>query len=236
MKISVEQTPKQTLSQNVLSNVSTVSIVHLPGYRLSSTVSTASFLRRQYPHLTVIPHIAARNIKNKKELHENCEHFHNLGIKNVLTVGGSKNYGDCYGNVLDLHKDIQDKNYGFKFFCGVYPQHESSKFVDEKKYVKFERGITQVCLNVSLLKRLDQKTIIGVPSNCSAGELLRFVRICGITRTFREAAPNLIGLKYLSYSGFNTAKFVKKLDNQFDIHVFNFGNLDKTINSLKNLL
>ncbi len=236
MKISVEQTPKQKLSQNVLSNVDSVSVTHLPGTRLSETVTAISNLRRQNSRIKIIPHIAARNLKNKKELYDNCDRFVDLGVKDVLIIGGSRKYGNCYGNAFDLLKDLKDKEYGFNFLCGVYPQHETHDSVTETKYTKFARGITQICLNLSLLKQFDQKTIVGVPSNCTAKELLKFIKLCGIARTTREIIPNVVGVKYLSCSGFNTAKFVKKLDNQFDIHVFNFGNLDKTVNSLIKLL
>lgn len=235
MKISVEQTPKQSLSENVINSVNSVSIVHLPGVPLSNTVPTINALRRKKSNLKIIPHIAARNLKNKKELYENCKRFADLGVKNILVVGGSKQYGSCYGNAFDILKDIEDADYQFNFLCGIYPHKETPTDVELKKYTKFSKGITQICLNAKLLRKFNSNTTIGVPSNCDIKSLIKFAKICGITKTTKEIISNLKGLKYISYSGFNTYKFVKNLNDQFDIHVFNFGKLDKTINSLKKL-
>jgi len=232
MKISVEQTPKQKLSQYVIDHVDAVSIVHLPGIHLSNTIATIQKIRRQNQFINIIPHIAARNLKNKKELYDNCDLFQSLGIKNILLIGGSNPTGNCYGDVRGVYEDIIKKEYDFKLLCGVYPQHETPKQVFINKYDKFSRGITQICLNLHLINKFDSRTIVGVPSNCSASELLKFIKLCGITRTVREALPNISGLKYLSHSGFNTAKFISKLDGDRDIHIFNFGNLEKTIKNI----
>jgi len=236
MKISVEQTPNQKLSQYVVDSVDAVSIVHLPGTHLSNTITAIEKLQRQNQSINIIPHIAARTLKNKKELYNNCEAFRDLGIKDILLIGGSRPTGNCYGDIRGAYDDIVKKEYGFNLLCGVYPQHETPKQISTKKYDKFSRGISQICLNLRLINKFDSKTIVGVPSNCSASALLKFIKLCGITRTAREALPNIAGLKYLSRSGFNTAKFVSKLDGDRDIHIFNFGNLEKTVVSLEKLL
>lgn len=236
MKISVEQTPRQKISPYVLEHVDSVSIVHLPKNRLSETLHTIADLQRQNKNIKIIPHIAARSLKSKEELFSNCDKFAEMGIKDVLIIGGGTKTGYCYSSAFGVYEDILNENYKFNMMCGVYPQNETSTEVDDNKYSKFTRGITQVCLSCRLLNQFDNRTIVGVPSNCSAKELIRFIKLCGVARSIREAIPNIVGAKYISFSGFNTAKFVGDLSGDRDIHIFNFGNLEKTVRSLQKLL
>ena len=233
MKISVEQTPKQKISDYVLGNVNSVSIVHLPGSPLGNSTRTVSSLRKRTTKINVIPHIAARNLKNKKELFDACDKFLDYGIRDLLLIGGSKARGSCYGNAHDVQNDLLEKDYNFNYFCGIDPNQETHQQVKEKKYNRFDRGISQICFNHKLLNAFDSRTVVGVPSNCSAKDLFKFVKLCGVTKTAKEAATNIAGLRYISYYGFNTVKFVQKLNKNQDIHIFNFGNLDNTIKALK---
>jgi len=236
MKISVEQTPRQMMSPYILNHVDSVSIVHLPKNRLSETLHTIAALQQQNKDIKIIPHIAARSLKNKDELFSNCDKFAEMGIEDVLIIGGGTSTGHCYSSAFGVYEDILHKGYKFNMICGVYPQAETSTEVNDSKYSKFTRGITQVCLNHRLLNQFDNRTIVGVPSNCSAKELLRFIKLCGVARSIREAIPNVVGAKYVSFSGFNTAKFVGDLSGDRDIHIFNFGNLENTVRSLQKLL
>jgi len=232
VNITVEQTPKQKLSDSIIDKVNSVSIVHLPGIRLSESIRTATSLRRSNSTVNIIPHIAARNIKNKQELFSSCERFQDLGISDVLLIGGGRKTGDCYGNTDVVLRDIQDKGYSFqKIICGVYPQKETIESVQSTKYKYYSGGITQLCFNLKQLRSFSDSTTIGVPSNCSLTELFRFVQFCGIAKSTREMLCNLKGAKYMTYYGFNTAKFVADIEAA-NIHVFNFGNLEKTIESL----
>lgn len=232
VKISVEQTPKQKLSKYILDNVDAVSIVHLPGMNLSTTINTITSIRRTHPSVTIIPHIAARNLKNKKELFSNCEKFIDVGIDDILIIGGGNKYGSCYGGAEAVIDDLLMEGFQFnRMLCGVYPQNESYASVKENKYTKFSGGISQMCFNLKLLRKFDKDTTIGVPSNCSVKELLKFVKLCGVVRTAKETISSLRGLQYLSYSGFNTRRFAEDLRAD-SIHIFNFGNLEKTVKSL----
>lgn len=236
MKISVEQTPKQELPDYVLEHIDSVSVVHLPGRRLTDTIHTITSIKRKNKKVKIIPHIAARSLKNKNELFTNCDKFVDLGIEDILLIGGSTKTGSCYADAFNVYDDIKNKDYKFNTICGVYPQHETNLEIENKKYKKFSRGITQICLNHRLLTQFDNKTIIGVPSKCSANDLLKFIKICGVGRSIKEAIPNIAGVKYLSVTGFNTAKFVRDLSGNPDIHIFNFGNIENTIRSLQKLL
>jgi len=236
MNITVEQTPRQKLSSYILEHVNSVSIVHIPGTQLSDSIHTITSIKKQGKKVNLIPHIAARTLKNKNELYENCKKFLDLGIKDILIVGGSADTGICYSNAFEVYNDIQCKNYQFNLLCGVYPVHENKTEVDNIKYTKFTRGVTQVCLNHHLLNQFDKKTIIGVPSKCSIKSLLKFIKICGVGQSIYEVKKNISGFKYISFSGFDTNRFVKNLKNNNDIHIFNFGNMENTIKSLQKLL
>ena len=61
--------------------------------------------------------------------------------------------------------------------------------------------------------------------------LLKYMRICGLISSFKLTAGNLVGLQYINKNGFNTSKFVSHLNHE-QIHLYNFGRLDQTLQSL----
>ena len=58
------------------------------------------------------------------------------------------------------------------------------------------------------------------------------MRICGVTESFKHILGNLAGIQYINKNGFNTSKFVSALNHE-QIHLYNFGRLDQTLESLE---
>jgi len=230
MDISVEKTPKQKLSQYAVDTASSVSITHLPKTDLSRVKNAAIELNQQAGSAKAVAHIAARNIQSQSELHENCIAMRKAGVDKVLLIGGSTYEGKVYQTFYEVRNEIED--YGFKMYCGVYPQSETYSNMQWTKYMHFEGGISQLCFNPRLLNTWEKKTRFGVATNCTLNGLWKYAKLCGLTDSVAYAVGNLRGLTYVSAKGFNTVKFVKDLRNN-PIHLYNFGKLDQTLLQLE---
>jgi len=226
MKVSVEKTPKQKMSQYVVDTATSVSITHLPKNSFETVIDAAIEINQQAGSAKAIPHIGARNLYTESELHENIIRAKKAGINKVLIIGGSSPEGKAYRNALEVHHAIAD--YGFEMLCGVYPQDEDFEFAQMTKYSKFSKGITQMCLNPRILNKWQDKTIPGLPTNCSVEGLYKYLKICGLTKSIGYIVGNLAGVKYIDKNGFNTQKFADKLIHD-QVHLYNFGRMDQTL-------
>ena len=230
MKVSVEKTPSQKVSQYAINTAATVSITHLAGHDFSQVVNAAIEVNDRAGKAKAMPHIAARNIHTEAGLHKALDKAKEAGIDKVLVIGGSERKGRAFQGVDEVYSAIS--RYGFEMYCGVYPQKEAfNQVLFSTKYNKFSKGITQLCLNSKVLNTWQDRTIIGVPTNCSIEGLLKYMRICGLTESFKHIVGNLVGIRYINKNGFNTSKFVSRLNHE-QIHLYNFGRLDQTLQSL----
>ena len=229
MKISVEKTPNQKMSQYAINTATTVSITHLPKTYFTEVVNAAIDINELAGKAKAMPHIAARNLHSERGLHANLSKAKKAGIDKVLLIGGSERKGKVFQGVDELYRAIA--RYDFELYCGVYPQEESFNHALLTKYGKFSNGITQLCFNSKVLNRWKNRTIVGVPTNCSVNGLLKYMRLCGLTESFKHIVGNLVGIQYINKNGFNTRKFVSHLNHE-QIHLYNFGRLDQTLQSL----
>ena len=231
MKISVEKTPNQKMSQYAIDTATTISITHLPNKAyFSQVVNAAIDINELAGEAKAMPHIAARNLGSEAGLHIALDRAKEAGIDKVLIIGGSERKGRAFQGVDEVCRAIA--RYDFEMYCGVYPQEESFNHTVLTKYGKFSKGITQLCLNSKLLNKWENKTIAGVPTNCSIEGLLKYMKLCGLTESFKHIIENLVGIQYINKNGFNTSKFVSRLNHE-QIHLYNFGRLDQTLKSLE---
>ena len=231
IKISVEKTPNQKISQYAIDTATTVSITHLPKIYFSQVVNAAMDINDLAGKAKAMPHIAARNLHSERGLHASLDRAKEAGIDKVLIIGGSEKRGKVFQGVNEVYSVIT--RYGFEMYCGVYPQKEAfNQRLFSTKYAMFSKGITQLCLNSKLLNKWQNKTIAGVPTNCSIEGLLKYMKICGLTESFKHIIENLVGIQYINKNGFNTSKFVSRLNHE-QIHLYNFGKLDQTLIDLE---
>jgi 5,10-methylenetetrahydrofolate reductase len=226
MKVSVEKTPNQKMSQYAIDVATTISITHLPKTYFSQVVNAAIDINEIAGKAKAMPHIAARNIHTEAGLHKALDKAKEAGIDKVLVIGGSERKGRAFQGVDELYNAITQ--YDFEMYCGVYPQEE---VFPSYKYEQFSKGITQLCFNSKVLNRWKNRTIVGVPTNCSINGLLKYMRLCGLTESFKHIIGNLEGIQYINKGGFNTSKFVSRLNHE-QIHLYNFGRLDQTLRDL----
>ena len=229
MFLSVEQTAYQTLPKSVVSACNQVTITHLPTHSLTKSIDTVKKINDQAGTQKAVPHIAARNLQSEAELLNSCQAFFDEGVNTVLIIGGDRKFGNYYSSAFEICQVI--KGFRFKKICGVYPQTESFSYVKNKKYSSFSEGITQFCLKPAILNQFQESTRIGVPSQCSIQQLIKFAKRCGLLQSFKMGLQNIEGIRYFDYNGFKTKHFVNRLANQ-RIHVYNFGKLENTVASL----
>ena len=228
MHISVEKTVKQKLSNNIVSTAERVSIVHLPHQSLDLVADAAIRLNDQAGSSKAIPHVAARIIRSQPELDSFIQTCLNNSINTVLLIGGNPTTGIVYQNAFDVAKQFAGTD--IKLLCGRYPEKDTKSGIARKLLV-FDGSISQLCLNPSLLKNFTNWTTVGVPSMTDAAGIWRYLKLCGAGSSAKYLLQSWRGVFYLNSKGFDTKRFVDAVGhNQY--HVYNFGNLEKTLESL----
>lgn len=239
LNLSVEQTPKKILagnvSETVVNNVDYITIPHIGDNSLKVTCKSISQLSDAYGvHPSrVIPHIAARSIRSKKELIEAVNNFKDLGIERLLIVGGNSALTRGPYPGADSVRRRAVELYRFKTYCGVYPDTESVSGVYLYKYDHFDGGITQLCLSPSKLESYNVNTRIGIPSKANWDGLYRYMKLCGVGPSLRYPLRNIVGFaRFMTFDGFNTTKLVRAVQPHTTFHVYDFGRLEETVEEL----
>lgn len=240
LNLSVEQTPKKILGGNVseyvVNNVDYITIPHLPNNKLKTSYESTKALADQHgvDPARIIPHIAARSISTKAELTRQVKNFNDIGVKEILIVGGNPKYPrGPYENAEDVRLRI-NKIAKFKTLCGVYPDIESPSGVYLSKYDHFrDGGVTQLCLSPSKLDSYKANTRIGIPSKANWDGLYRYMKLCGVGPSLRYPLRNIVGFaRFMTFDGFNTTKLVRAVQPHTTFHVYDFGRIEETVEEL----
>ena len=231
MNLSTEKTPQKKLSKFTLDNVSNVNITHLPIHDLKAVGLACDELNQQAGCNKAVPHVAARNIKNKQELEDFVEFCKSKGIDKALVIGGSipRSKTNAFQNDVQVATILKSAN--ITTDCGIYPQNETELEIKIKLDI-FNNVITQLCMNPDAINNLPLlETIrIGVPSMCSVRGIYKYLRLCG-NQSYKYIFKNWMALNYLGSDGIKVDKFIGKLKFS-NYHIYNFGKLDETIDKL----
>lgn len=234
MIISTEKTPDQKLSKNILESVSAINVTHLPGHSLEKVAIACDKVNQKAGIIKSVPHVAARNVSNLKELKTFIHFCSSNHIKNVLVIGGSvPRFGQTFENDWQI-RDILKKE-GFQVNCGLYPQNENISEI-KRKLMEYDGAVTQVCMNKNTLMKLplSDKISIGIPSMCTAKGIYKYLRLCG-NKSYKYVFKNWKASLYLSSEGLRVDNFVKGLPFK-NYHIYNFGKLEKTIENVKKVV
>lgn len=242
LNLSVEQTPrkinKKEVSEYVLNNVDYITIPHLPTNPLKVTSKSISKLSDRYgvDPSRVIPHIGARNLTSKAELTRQVKNFKDIGVQNLLLVGGHQNVPmGPFAQDDDLFRHVR-RIHNFKIYCGIYPGEQTVSGVTLNKYSRYDGGFSQLCLSTRTLSKYKASTRIGVPSRADWDGLWKYMKICGVGPSLRYPIRNVGGiLRFMTYNGFDTTRFVRALQPHTHFHVYDFGRLEETIEDLLDL-
>lgn len=236
--ISVEQTPNKIekgLSDTVLTHSDQITIPHLPGSRLTVSRKAVQTLveRDNVNPTTIVPHVAARNIKNKAELTKFLNEVYDIGVRHLIVVGGSDNVTSksVYHSAFNMIDSAGKRINRFTIAIGYDPLYRSSGFLNYE-------GITQLNLSVSTLAQQELFVRIGVPSMASLSGLWRYIRMCGVGPSIRYPLRNIWGLIRYTHptKGFKTLQFMEdvtaarsKHGRPTNFHIYDFGRIDQTL-------
>ena len=231
MNLSTEKTPHQKLSNFTVDNVSAVNITHLATDNLNKVAIACDELNQQAGSNKAIPHVAARNIKGEKELEVFLKFCKSKEINKVLVIGGSiprnKN------NIFQTDQEIANilKKSGITVDCGIYPQSETEVEIRAKLKI-FENAVTQMCMDTKAINNLPllRNIRIGIPSMCSVKGIYKYLKLCG-NDSYKYIFKNWKAINYIGNDGIKVDKFIQELKFS-NYHIYNFGNLDKTIRKL----
>ena len=231
MNLSTEKTPQQKLSNFSVENVTAINITHLLINDLKEVAEASDELNQQAGCNKAIPHVAARNIKNEIELENFINFCISKKIDRALVIGGSvpRKSNNIFKNDVDVASILKSAN--ITVDCGIYPQNETDLEIETKLEI-FNNAITQLCMDPDAINNLPfLDTIrIGVPSMCSVNGIYKYLQLCG-NQSYKYIFKNWKALKYLSNEGIMVDKFIKNLKFN-NYHIYNFGNLEKTIRKL----
>ena len=241
MKITIEKTLNGKLSQFIVDSVDGVYVTHLPGTSLETVAEEADRINQQAGKNLAVPHCAVRNIETRREFTDFISKCRKANLHKILVIGGSEQAGKVFQNDEQLlfYKDLYTMYKTFpnlEFECGLYPQTQTLQFMKNKVYSesRFCGGITQLCMDVRLLKSVGEyigdSVKIGIPSICSASGLFRYLKLCG-NKSFKYILTNWRGIFYLKNGKFDVKRFTSLIQHD-RYHVYNFGKLEKTIETL----
>ena len=230
MNVTVEKTPRQTLSRFVLNNVNYVNITHLPIHSLDTVVYSCDELNQSVGTNKAIPHVAARNIKSMNELDSFIEFSKRKKINKALVIGGAIKKSNVFENAYDVARIL--RNEGFHIYCGLYPQSEKWFPKIENKLNFYNGGITQLCFDTDTINELplNDKIRIGISSISTPQGIYKYLKLCG-EGSWKYIFQNWRAIKYISHKSFKINKLLSAI--KFDkYHIYNFGKLEQTIEEI----
>jgi len=233
MKISVETTPStKLLSKTLMAELDAVSVTHLPGQPFQHTVDRVNQINDLIGAPLAFPHLAARNFVSHSELTNGLQSMGTL--RQVLIVGGGHPNGRVFLGIDDVCTVLEDLNHSANRHCSIDPNTHTYAKTLMGRYSRYDYGFNQLCLNPKRLATFKTQTVFCLPTQAQPAVLTRFIKRCGVRSTFRGIWHNMNFYHYITGTSFDVNRFwrdIGRLDN--DVHFYNVGKLEKTIDEFK---
>jgi methylenetetrahydrofolate reductase (NADPH) len=210
---------------NALEPNSYIAVTCSPTKGVDETLAMASRLADR--GFKVVPHVAARMVKNKAHLREIIKRLDNLPIISLFVPGGDadKPVGD-YHKALDLLRDIADIDHKFaEIGVGAHPEGHpiasDEELMDQllKKQEFANYMVTQMCFDASRIKNwlsdvrnrgIGLPVWIGLPGSADRNSLLKTSLRIGVGDSVR----------YLKRQARNTARLMASKEYRPDELLF----------------
>ena len=200
----------------------------------------------------VVPHLAARMIKDRSELSAIIGRLGAAGINEVFVVGGDADDPGRFPDALALLQEMEDIGHGFADI-GITGYPEGHPFIsgdqlrqaliDKQRYATYV--VTQMCFDVPAIEnwirgsRIDGVRLpvkVGVPGVSDPVKLMGIASRIGVGTSVRFLAKNRKAIWRLVRSGqYKPDKLIREL-GQLDpglgfkgLHVFTFNQIGPTI-------
>ena len=217
-----------------LPKVKNVYITMLPGNDYKEIVKKAAELSRS--GFNPVPHFPARSIKNVEELKDYANRCKDIGVKQVLVIGGSAQpIGDFHCSSQLLETGLFE---GFKIGIAGHPDGSpdisdsdlEKAMIDKKPHADYI--VTQWCLDVKPISTFISKQAlpvhVGITGPLKISSLLKFANIVG-------AKNSIIFLKSNVSKAVDLLKprdpndIIEKLKGSTEnFHIYTFGGLKET--------
>ena len=232
MNFSLEIGPKTDL--DTLPALKDVYITMLPGGDYKDTAEQASKLVKK--GLNPIPHFPARSIENDVQLKEYVSRCKDVGTKQVLVIGGSREpIGDFDSSIQVLETGyFEDMKIGIAGHPEGSPDISDSKLEkamnDKKPYADYI--VTQWLLNPQpIIDFISKQTVpvhVGITGPLKISSLIKFANIVGAQNSLNFLKSNFSkALDLLKPKDPND--LIGKVKSQTDnFHIYTFGGLKET--------
>ncbi len=237
MNFSLEIGPKTDL--DTLPALKDVYITMLPGGNYKDTAEQASKLVKK--GLNPIPHFPARSIENDDQLKEYVSRCKDVGVKQVLVIGGSR---EPIGS-FDSSIQILETGYFEQMKIGIAGHPEGSPDISDSKLEKAMNDkkpyadyiVTQWLLNPQpIIDFISKQTIpvhVGITGPLKITSLIKFANIVGAKNSLNFLKSNFSkALDLMKPKDPND--LIGKVKSHTDFfHIYTFGCLKETNKWLK---
>ena len=237
MDFSLEIGPKTDL--DTLPALKDVYITMLPDGDYKDTAEQADKLVKK--GLNPIPHFPARSIENDGQLKEYVSRCKNVGVKQVLIIGGSREPIGSFDSSIQL----LETGYFEKMKIGIAGHPEGSPDISDSKLQKAMKDkkpyadyiVTQWLLNPQpIIDFISKQTVpvhVGITGPLKITSLIKFANIVGAKNSLNFLKSNFSkALDLMKPKDPNELiGKVKKFSDNF--HIYTFGGLKETNKWLK---
>lgn len=193
----------------------TVTVTASPRRGLGPTVELATWLAAR--GVRAVPHLAARSVRDERELSETLDHLTRAGIDEVFVIGGDRDQpAGALAGGLDLLQAMAAVPHRFTVGIAGYPETHP-KISDEvtvqamaDKRAHADYVVSQMCFEPSTLlewvgqvrgRGIDLPIRIGVAGPASRTHLLRISARVGVGESIRVLGQHSSGLWALAGPG-----------------------------------
>ncbi len=232
MNFSIEISPKTELE--TLPNLKDVYITFLPGGVFKETADKAEELvKKEY---NPIPHFPARSIENEAQLKEYVSRCKDVGVKQALIIGGSR---DPVGN-FDSSIQLLETGFFEQMKIGIAGHPDGSPDISDSKLEKAMKDkkpyadyiVTQWLLNPqSIIDFISKQTVpvhVGITGPLKITSLIKFANIVGAKNSLNFLKSNFSkALDLMKPKDPND--LIGKVKSHSDLfHIYTFGGLKET--------
>jgi methylenetetrahydrofolate reductase (NADPH) len=229
-----------------------VTVTSSPAKGTDATLALAETLAQSRPDVTVVPHIAARLVRDRAHITELVGRLSDLGVQDIFVVAGDapEPAGDYEGAAAFL-KDLADVGHPFERI-GITGYPESHAFISDEETIRamgekvpYAHYIcSQICYDAPTIARwvdavrergVTLPIYIGIPGVVDRTRLLRISMKVGLGDSVRYLRKQHGALSKF-VSGYTPEDLVSGLQsavtdpekNVVGWHVFTFNEIDKT--------
>jgi methylenetetrahydrofolate reductase (NADPH) len=249
-----EVLPTGTVEEKVLAHVpveQTITVTASPGKGLEATLDLAERLNGH--GYTVVPHVAARMVRDRVELTEIVERLNGKGITKVFVPGGDADPPGGYPDALSLLEDLKEIGHGFdQVGIAGYPESHPTisddltiqSMWDKRRYathvvsnLTFDSKVVNTWVTRMRSRGIMLPLLLGVPGPVERAKLLAMATRIGVGESTKFLNKNKgLFARLAAPGGFTGERFLEKCAPTLSapealvegLHVYTFNQIAET--------